>query len=396
MLNRSGLAATTAVGVLLAISSTATLGRYAGWLAAGLYLATAPAILFFAARLSQEGRLARFEGKAAVAFWLALACASAGFLFIRDAFDPSMPGVGSDRDDSIRMGASALLHGEYPYRDFTYNGNDMTSLPGALILAVPAELLGDASLQNFVWLGIAFVLGSRWLGSRATAAFWLAVALGLTPIIWVDLVTGGDLMANALYVFIFGGLLAASAHRNDVWPWLSALVFGVALASRLNFLLLVPPLWILIAQRTGFPQATRLLAVSGVAFACLVAPLLLDQPGESDPLRGQGKFPTEFGPIPHADAIVMLAVGSLALAPLLGWRQWSLQALLAHASAIQAIWPALLVAAVWGLADGRDNLFYVREGYFVPALVIAFIWLAWTTRPGARPNPTQSSIPTGI
>src|SRR5262245_14897772 len=85
-------------------------------------------------------------------------------------------GRGSDRDEAMNLAATELLHGRYPYYPRTYTGNQISPLPGAVVLAVPAMLLGNTAYQNLFWLG-AFVAGAAWLFNDLSAAVVLMAAI---------------------------------------------------------------------------------------------------------------------------------------------------------------------------------------------------------------------------
>jgi hypothetical protein len=72
-------------------------------------------------------------------------------LFIYPKANIHTPMRGSDRDDALLDATSALLRGEFPYSRPTYLGNPITPLPGALLLAVPFVLAGNAALANALW-----------------------------------------------------------------------------------------------------------------------------------------------------------------------------------------------------------------------------------------------------
>jgi len=140
------------------------------------------------------------------AAWLA----AATFVVLAGAFaavypiaDSGIIGGGSDRDDNIDVATTALLRGRYPYHPRGYLGQPTDALPGSLFLATPFVLLGKSAYQNLVWL-VAFFLVAKWYLREVRLA--LALLWGmllLSPAVLHEFVTGGDLIANSVYVPLF-------------------------------------------------------------------------------------------------------------------------------------------------------------------------------------------------
>lgn len=162
-------------------------------------------------------------------------------------------GAGSDRADALRIAASALVHGHYPYRALTYLGHPITPLPGAVLLAIPFFLLGNVSLQNLLWLAL-FLLFSQWFfRHRSTAIISVLLLLGASAARLDDFVVGGDFLVNAMYVCAAAALVMA-AHQGDrtVWMRIAAGVFlGLAIDSRPVYIVVVPLLVAYVLQRRG-------------------------------------------------------------------------------------------------------------------------------------------------
>lgn len=54
-----------------------------------------------------------------------------------------------------------LVRGHYPYHAVTYLGNEITHLPGSLLLALPFVLVWTSALQNLFWLPALFLALDR-------------------------------------------------------------------------------------------------------------------------------------------------------------------------------------------------------------------------------------------
>jgi len=72
---------------------------------------------------------------------------------------------------------------------------------------------------------------------------------------------------------------------------------GIALSSRMNYLLLVPPLVAALSRRASIADAIRYLCVTGVAFAAVTLPFYWHDPIEFAPLHLHNKF-AMFGEVP--------------------------------------------------------------------------------------------------
>src|SRR5205814_557718 len=105
---------------------------------------------------------------------------------------------------------------------------------GAVVYALVAAL-GASALQNLFWIPMFFV--AVWVETRdsrrALELAWLVLAL--SPAVIHDIVTGTGYASNAIAVVLGLWWLTRTRHRD-----LAAAAWGVALASRANFLLLVP------------------------------------------------------------------------------------------------------------------------------------------------------------
>ena len=195
-------------------------------------------------------------------------------------------GEGSDRDEALDIATSRLLSGQYPYHARTYLDNPISPMPGALLLAAPFVALGRSAYQNLAWL-LIFAVVARFpkgeLDNRYTLLMIFSLFL-LAPVVVYELVTGSDLMANALYVLI-ALILLTRAEPGDapVGIGLKAAFFGVALSSRANFLLLTPLVFAALVRRHGWPRALRYSGISLVAFTVVTLPFWLYDPGGFSP-----------------------------------------------------------------------------------------------------------------
>lgn len=302
-------------GTLWFASSLPLVSRYLGpggavlWALVGV---VATALLFNTARwLPTRGKWVDL-GQSAVlwsvllgALWLALSVAIA---VLYPTLNVTEPGRGSDRDDALALAANALLHAKHPYREFTYLGNPITPLPGAILLALPLVALGGAGAvagQWVIWSAVGLVaLWRRQFVSNVAArvaveSAWprpvLAAVITLAaPVVLHDGLTGGDLLANGIYVTLAFAWLVARARGPEASVRASSLVLpaillGLAVASRVLFLplLLIAVSWVW--GRVGLRAACVAALASATAFAGVVLPVYLWDPASFSPLHVASK-----------------------------------------------------------------------------------------------------------
>jgi hypothetical protein len=196
-------------------------------------------------------------------------------------------GKGSDREDALRVELYAVTHHQYPYDARTYLGHAPTPLPGAMLLASPFYFAGRVAFQNLLWVGLFCLFLIRFFSRRTTAlAFvFLFVLTALENL--NDFDVGGDYMVNIMYISIALFLLAREASRPDMtWRTVLAVIFmGVALSSRVLYVVTVPPMFALLVQRNNLKRA--LLFISGVLLATALVTVPIFTPHALDHLLVQ-------------------------------------------------------------------------------------------------------------
>ncbi|MCK7593613.1 hypothetical protein [Pseudomarimonas salicorniae] len=207
-------------------------------------------------------------------------------------------GFTSDRDEALDVGVRQMLAGGNPYdcrvlpgehRACLDTGNPIGPLPGALLLATPFVLaLGFSAWQTPFWLAAFVVLVRRRSGADAASrAGWLML-LAL-PIVLAELLTGGDLLANALWIAC-GCLLLLELRRGSRWLYPLAALFGLMLAGRSVFVLVLPVLCMALQRRHGWAPATGAALLMLIAFGALAAWFYPAADGSFGPLDVQQKL----------------------------------------------------------------------------------------------------------
>jgi hypothetical protein len=275
------------------------------------------------------------------------------FVWFHPLLSVARPGHGSDRNEALNLATAELLHGRYPYYPKTHLGNPLSPLPGSLLLAAPFVWLGDSAYQTFAWLAVFFVAARHQLRDSRKALLLIWLALVLSPVAVQEIVTGGDLLANSIYVLIF--ILALLRHPEQGVGWFYAALLGVGLSSRANFLLLLPLVLAALAQRAGWGRALKLVAVSGATFASVTVPFYLADPLGFSPLHTVHKFDAASSGLPLGGGIVLLVDVSLAVGLALRHSGGGYGTLLRDCAVVLAL-PVAAMVALLSVRAGRADL----------------------------------------
>ncbi|GBC81994.1 hypothetical protein HRbin10_01112 [bacterium HR10] len=224
--------------------------------------------------------------------------------------DAGIIGGGSDRDDALNLGVRELLRGRCPYHVTTYLGNPIAPLPGGLLLSLPFVVLGNSAYQNFFWLAIFFLVAREVLDDTRRALLLLWSLLLFSPVLLQQIVTGGDLPANSIAVLTFCWLLLRAPPG---WRPVVALLLGLAWAWRVNFLLLIPLVYVLLDQRIGRRSALGLVGLASGVLVGVTLPFALHDPHGLSPFLMQNKFARFDGILAHASLLLPLGAGGYAL-----------------------------------------------------------------------------------
>jgi len=302
------------------LPSAAKVLRYAGTPGVVIYVAVLGAFVGLAGRFDWGGWAASIAPRRASAVMVMT------LLALAMAFVVVYPRVtsGSDRDEALDLATRELSHGRFPYYPRAIatgavmpagGGNPISPMPGELLLAAPFVLLGGGAWQTFFWLAAFFYVASAVLESRGAGlgALWSMLVLG--PAALHEVMTGGDLLANALWVLVLGTLVVGA--RKGWCGAIAAIALGVGLSSRAHFLALVPIVFVVLGVREGWRTASLRCALAVAAFAIVTLPFYLHDPAAFSPLHIVGKLGALRPSAPHAviiAAVLGSAAGAAALA----------------------------------------------------------------------------------
>jgi len=340
--------------------------KYLGIAGVGVYLVLGMTILLASREYLVPGFVNRVTERACWILALGtLGCLLFLFLLIYPVADAGVVGGGSDSDDALNLGASALLNQQYPYGIHTESGAPVTYLPGSLLLAIPFVILGNAAYQNWFWLAL-FLLTMRFYlkGIRqALLLFWMTL---LCSRILQLLVTGGELLASGIYIvlFVLFAMRSFLAEPRRWFRWVAAVLLGVGLSSRANYLLLVPVIFSATLQKVGWKETARYAAVTVGAFLAVTLPFWLHDPETFlvACLTPQNYAAVELSTVlPHADIALPLASTVFALGlSFRRLRDWDTD-LLSNCAFAQAF-PVLAIVLLSSIDTRRLDLSYAGYG----------------------------------
>jgi len=223
-----------------------------------------------------------------VLFWV---LAAAAYFAIYPITQRHIFGPGSDSENAMLTAATELLHGHFPYYKRTFLNTPITPMPGSLLLSMPFLLLGRISYQALFWLAIFVLFCVRFFRFRITAlAFLLVTILGSAGVL-NELVAGDDYTFNAIYIAIAIWWIVRAHESGSAWQsWLAAVFLGIALSSRVIYVVVPPLVFAWLAQRHGLPAAIRTIAVSALIALGLTLPFYLHDPAHFTPLQVNGKL----------------------------------------------------------------------------------------------------------
>jgi hypothetical protein len=246
------------------------------------------------------------------------------FAIVYPIANSGVVGGGTDRDEALNIAVQELLNGRYPYYPKTYLQAPISPLPGSVLLAMPFVVLGNSAYQNIFWIAVFYLLVARYFADQRVALLLSWTALALSPLFWQEFVTGGDLLANSLFVCVFTilmGRIQLQPDANTQQKIAIALLLGVGLASRPNYLLLLLPIGSLLWQARGWRVAAAYTALTLLIAAIITLPFYFYDPAGFSPLHTFRKVDQFSTLLPFAGMLILLLSGLtavlLALRPLL-------------------------------------------------------------------------------
>ncbi len=237
-----------------------------------------------------------------------------GFVVLHPFEDSRGPGKSSDRNEGLELAVARMTKGENPYYPPREFPGPLSVFPGSIVLSAPFAALGNSGYQNIFWLTAFLFAAARWFKDKALAIGLLVVPLTLSLAAQYEFVSGGDLIANGIFISLFSlfALKAGSDLEKSSWhKWGWCVLLGVGLASRANFILLTPlfgaAMWRVAGPRRAIAAAT----VVGLSAIGLTLPFYLRDPMAFTPLGSGRKLAFMNESLPWA-ATAMIGITVLA------------------------------------------------------------------------------------
>lgn len=336
----------------LTLPSLFVVHRYGGWAVSVAYLVVAWVAVEALSRLNWP-TAARPTAMLAAATLLVVIVL---FAAIYPRVNSQVPGTGSDDDEAYAIGAHALLAGRSPYDDRTYLGNVLHQLPGAFVLAAPFVLAGSSALQNLFWIPLLFVV--IWKATRdgglALRLAW--VTLACAPVVLHQIVTGTGQLSNAVWAWLI--LWWLTRTRCVV---LVAVLWGLALASRANFCLLLPVAFVWLRSHRGMRVATEVTVVALAVVIAISLPFYLHNPRAFGPLEAADRLTRFDFWLPGSGRFIAVCTAAAAVAVCFG--RLTFRNLAWRCAFVQAV-PVILGVAVPMVSAGYLDLSFAVYGVF--------------------------------
>jgi hypothetical protein len=255
-------------------------------------------------------------------------------------------------------------------------------------------VIGAIAYQSAFWLAVFSWTSGHLLRDKRQALLLLWTILLLSPVVLRSLAVGSDYVANTIYVLVFS-LWVISAYSEPAPAWqklLSAVLLGIGLSSRANFLLIAPLLFTTLRSKAGWNEAFKASTVAALSFLVVTLPVYISDPDAFSPLHTINEVGKFSDVLPAAGLIIPLLAGLVAI--VLALREdGSINRFLGHAAISQAV-PVLCGIALTSIQAGKITFYFAGFGVFFLFFGALASWPGlWRLDVGAEPS-AQTSSPT--
>jgi hypothetical protein len=377
------------LALLLAFPSTGFIQKYTGLAGVTAYVAVVIGLVYLTACLAR--RFAPFLNRMFRGLSiLAIAGLAAGFVVLHPFEDGRGPGKSSDRDEGLEMAVTRMSHGETPYYPSNKIAGPLSVLPGSMLLAAPFVALGNSGYQNVFWLNVFLFAAKCFFKDRATAVWLLAVPLAVSVAAQYEFVSGGDLIANGIFVallFLFA-LKCWEDESSPAWQrWTACMLVGVALASRANFLLLVPLFGAAMWRVAGVKNALLVTSLAVIVTISITLPFYMNDPAGFSPLGSRNKLASVDHALPWASSAM---IGTTVLASLLAafWllrqrKQDSMTAFFRGCTFVTLV-PMLCVVLMSSWVGSNPDFGFMKDRFGLMYVFFALLGWGGSVRGGQR------------
>jgi hypothetical protein len=315
------------------------------------------------------------DGAKRIIFWLdkrnrfliyaiTMAFIIAVFLLLYPHINSHLPGKGSDRDDALNIAVTELLKGNYPYYQKTYLENPISPLPGAIFLSIPFVLVGNSAYQNIFWLFAFLLTMCTNLGDWRNAVLLLWILLSLSPIVQHEIISGGDLLANGLYVLVFVVWHYWSVIKsgyNCYTRILTSSALGIGLSSRANFILIVPVIFFMMIKEVPIKSAIKYMLITFLVLLLTTMPFYFYDPLNFSPLHTASKLGQFDLILPYSEYVIPIVTFIIACCLGIFCKRNNISELLRNCAFVLAF-PVLCGTVLQSLHSGRVELGFTGYG----------------------------------
>jgi hypothetical protein len=297
------------------------------------------------------------------------------------------PKNSSDRDNGLNLAVERLTEGQSPYYPPSDQAGPLSLLPGAILLGTPFAIAGNSAWQNLFWILVFLLVCARWPAGRAPALALTTGMMALSPAAQHEFISGGDMLANGLYVpaAMLLGLWTAREGKPAGWLAAASLLLGLCLASRPNFGLLLPVYAVALWRLAGFRRALLSAAIAGTVSLGLCLAFYLPDPAGFTPLPTGNKLAAIDLVYPWASkAVIGATFAAIGLSALWLWRSGSDQVVngLFRCCALVTLLPMLAAVVFFSVIRGGLDLGFIHDRYglmYLPFALLGF-GLPWLER----------------
>jgi hypothetical protein len=254
-------------------------------------------------------------------------------------------------------------------------------------MAAPFVGLGTSALQNLFWLPLFFLAIATQTRDSRGAVRLAALVLVLSPTVIHQVVTGTGHLSNAIYVALGLWWLASSGGS----PW-AATAWGVTVASRANFLWLIPLAGGFLWKREGRCAAIRATTLATLIAACLTLPFYFNDPENFGPLESSERVFRFDRMMPGTGLVILMTMTGVAV--VFAARLRTMSDLFRAAAVVQAV-PVLAGTVLGTVQNGALDLSYSPYASFFAWFAIAAVAVDSRATPSSdgRRQPLSSGRP---
>ncbi|HUN54977.1 MAG TPA: hypothetical protein VMU29_07475 [Smithella sp.] len=306
------------VGLVLClmIPSLPDVLKYLGPPGIVVYLLFVPSAVFFYLRIFLPVFVAEISEKQALMLTLVfMAGVAAVFFVVFPIANVHIPGRGSDSADGVNLAVKELINLRYPYLVRAYLGSPISELPGSLLLAMPFVIMGNSAYQNIFWIIVFCVFLKSYLGTWRQVFLLMMLIFVLSPVVDQQLVTGGPNLSNEIFIMLSTYLLVSQlsgANHSKIAKTGSAVFFGIAMSSKLNFVLIGPLLFSCLLQNSNLKETIKYLLISAAVWAIVTLPFYFYAPVSFTPFRAQAAH-ASYSILPFSAILLPLSVGLVSV-----------------------------------------------------------------------------------